>query len=296
MKQLFRILLKVILRLYPIERGKYTILTKYYFPYLLPPKGTRKISTLKYKIKMDLDLNEYLQSYLYFFGSYELPTLKLIRRLLKSSYTVFDIGANVGYTSLIFAKFIGDTGKIYGFEPEIKNYDTFVKNINLNKLINVYPQKFAVADDNKTIKLYLSKNENDGIHSTLLHTDTLSENYEEVDAIKIDDFVQKNNIDIINFVKIDVEGAEIDVIRGMKKVMKELKPIIILELVASLQKLKNLTTSEFKKILFNEYDYYPYIITDKGYLKKVDLDSEHESDNVVFIHREKIYLYDEIMM
>ena len=296
MKKILRSILRVILRLYPIERGKYTILTKYYFPYLLPSKGTRKISTLKYNIKMDLDLNEYLQSYLYFFGSYELPTLKLIKRLLKPSDMILDIGANVGYTSLTFAKFINDKGKIFSFEPEKKNYNTFLKNIKLNKFNNIYPHKLAVADENKSIKLYLSKSENDGIHSTLLHTDTLSENYEEVEAVKMDDFVKNNNITKVNFVKIDVEGAEIDVINGMKQVMSDNQPVIILELVESLQKLKNLTTSEFKKILFNEYNYYPFIISDKGFISKCDLDSKHESDNVVFIHKDKINFYNEIMV
>ena len=296
MKTFLRTILKLILRLFPIERGKYTILTKYYFPKLTPPKGTRKISRLRNKIKMDLDLNEFLQSYLYLFGSYELPTIKFIERTLKPGDFVFDVGANVGYLSLTFAQLIGNTGKVYGFEPEKRNFETLQENIKLNGFKNIHPIKLAVSDENRTIKLYLSKNENQGIHSTILHTDTLSEKYEEIEAVRLDDYVQNQEIDKIDLVKIDVEGAEIDVINGMKNILREKKPILILELVNELQKLKNMTTSDFKKMMHNQFKYSSYIINDKGYLNNVSMDLEHLSDNVVFIHNDSINTYKEIMM
>ncbi|OGU40308.1 MAG: hypothetical protein A2X61_10850 [Ignavibacteria bacterium GWB2_35_12] len=296
MKSFLRTILKLILRLYPIERGKYTILTKYYFPKLTPPKGTRKISRLRNKIKMDLDLNEFLQSYLYLFGSYELPTIRFIKKTLKKGDIVIDIGANVGYLSLTFAQIIGDLGKVYGFEPEKRNFEIFNENIKLNGFKNIHPYKLAVSDNNKIIKLYLSKNENQGIHSTLLHTDTLSENFEEIEAIILDDFVIQNKIYKIDLVKIDVEGAEIDVVNGMKNILRDKKPVLILELVSELQKLKNMTTSDFKKMMHNEFNYSSYIINEKGFLNKVSIDIEHISDNVVFIHNDSLNYYNEIIM
>jgi len=121
-KKPLRALFRTAMQFYPREYGKYSILMRLYFPYLAPVLPTKEIVTLHDGIRMELVLNEYVQSQLYLFGTFEPATIKVLKRPVKTGDTALDIGANVGYMSLVLAKCVGNSGKVFSFEPDSKNF------------------------------------------------------------------------------------------------------------------------------------------------------------------------------
>src|SRR4030042_4007070 len=97
-------------------------------------------------------------------GGWEVETIRLFKQLAKEGDTVVDIGAHIGYYTLLAARIVGDTGKVYAFEPDPANHDVLVGNIKLNGFQNVVTVRKAISDKNGQIELYLNE-KNTGGHS-----------------------------------------------------------------------------------------------------------------------------------
>ena len=79
---------------------------------------------------------------------------EIVKNQIKESDIVIDIGAHIGYFSLIFAKLVGNNGKVFSFEPEPENYKILKKNIEINNYQNVILEQKGVSDINNSVKLY----------------------------------------------------------------------------------------------------------------------------------------------
>ncbi len=157
-------------------------------------------------------------------GRVETPEDKFIKKIIRKGNTVFDIGAHWGGFSIFFGKLVGETGKVYSFEPSSINFRYLKKNVcinNLKKVIRIY--KYAVGNEEKLIKLALA--ESSSGHNSIVRDDISVKRYEEVKQISLDNFVNNNSIDKINFIKIDVEGYELEVLKGFEKNLKRLKDL-----------------------------------------------------------------------
>jgi len=172
--------------------------------------------------------------------SFESNTTELIKKMITKGESVIDIGANIGYFTLIFAKIVGAQGQVFAFEPDTENFNLLKKNISYNNYENVTVENLALSDFTGKTKLYISKY-NNGMHRiypSLLCT----EDFININVKTLDDYLEK--IDYhkkISFVKIDVEGSELNVLRGMKSIIEKNKILtILLEFVpASLIEAKN---------------------------------------------------------
>lgn len=283
MKAIMRSIFKAFCRMHPYENGKYQILMKLYYPFIAPKEDKYLVSDLKYGIRMNLNIKEYVQAFLYNYGTYEYPTIKFFSNFVKNGMTIIDVGANVGYHSLILSKFTGEKGRVFSFEPESKNIKILDGNIKLNNFKNIKIITKAASNFNGTIKLFLSNSDNLGVHSTVYIPENVSQNFTEIEAVKLDDFVVEENIDKVDFVKVDVEGAETDVLAGMDKILKKHRPIVVLELVEKLQNMKGFSTKDVKKMMKETYNYDSFQILNNGEIKKLSIESIQYSDNVVFI-------------
>jgi FkbM family methyltransferase len=189
-KKPLRALFRTAMQFYPQEYGKYSILMRLYFPFLAPVPPSKEVVVLSDGIRMELELNEYVQSQLYLFGTFEPATVKVLKRLVKSGDTVLDIGANVGYISLVLAKCVGKSGKVFSFEPDSKNFASLNRNLALNADCNIEPIAKAVSDSHQPIRLYHAKFDfNAGAHS-MLPSEKHSNEFVEIEATTIDDFVK----------------------------------------------------------------------------------------------------------
>ena len=179
---------------------------------------------------------------------YEPYETKLILRQTKKGDAVIDVGANIGYYTILLANKVGNEGKVYAFEPDKTNFKILEKNIKANNLKNVVAINAAVGSKNEINILYKSK-DNLGDHK-LFNDQNIMSNIQEVNIIKLDDFIKDTEI---NLLKIDVQGWEPEVINGAKKIIRRDKPIIFLEYSpASYQKAK-LDGKEMMKFLRKIY-------------------------------------------
>ncbi len=286
-KTILRKIARQILQFYPREYGKYSILQRVYFPYLAPKASDTKPVTVTMRdgFSMNLAPTELLQAHLYLFGTYELPTTNFVRRVLKSGNIVVDIGANIGYMTLFCSKYVGSQGKIYALEPEQRNYRALQDNIQINSITNVIPLQLAATAEETTLKLYLAS-DNHGAHSTIFNESRLTTTFEEIQGKPLDSIALAENITTIDLVKIDVEGAEYEVIQGMDTILKHQRPILVIELNHELQHGRGLTVEEFKSSMAERWNYRAFSILESGML--VEATQSYGFENGIFLPTEKL--------
>ena len=165
---------------------------------------------------------------------FEPQTTDLIQKNIFSGNIVVDIGANIGFFTLIMANGVKKEGKVFSFEPELENYKLLSKNVKENNLQNIILENKAVGNKNGSAEMYLASKENN-IYSQSMHrifsSKIVSQNSTPITIkiIKLDDFFEKLDlIKKINLIKIDVEGAEFDVLKGMNKILDSNKDLKII--------------------------------------------------------------------
>jgi len=186
----------------------------------LIPEEKRLVDVNGYKMLVHME--EYkgidgIAQQLMFRGTYEKYTTILFKRFVGEGMNVIDIGANIGYYTLLAAKLVGDEGKVFAFEPEPRNYALLLRNIELNGYKNIIPQQKAVANTTGKVKLFLDEVE-PGAHSLYKVRGDAKEAI-VVDAVSLDEFFAGKEYPI-DIVKVDVEGAEMAVLLGMAKIVQ----------------------------------------------------------------------------
>jgi len=195
-------------------------------------------------------------------GRVETPEDKFIKKIIKKGDTVFDVGAHWGGFTVLFGKLVGETGKVYSFEPSSTNFKYLKKNICINNLkdtVSIY--KYAVGNDERFIKLAIAKSSSG--HNSIVRNDISVEKYEEVKSISLDNFVIEKCIKKIDLLKIDVEGYELEVLKGFEKTLKRLNNFWLFVEYSPMfmERDKALELLEFLKYYFD----YAYI----GHKKKI---------------------------
>jgi FkbM family methyltransferase len=150
----------------------------------------------------------------------------------KQGDIVVDIGAHMGRYTIISSKRVGTNGKVVAIEAHPGNFEMLNRNIKLNQLTNVIPLNYAVYSKETKIKLYLPE-EDSGftIYNTIMSNRAGTEDkFVEVNANTLDCLLQLNQIreEEVNWVKIDVEGAEFEVLKGATNVLTKSKDIALL--------------------------------------------------------------------
>ncbi len=167
-------------------------------------------------------------------GNYNFEKL-LFLNLVKNGHVVFDIGANRGYYTLLFSHLVGRNGEVHAFEPVPTTFNDLSKTIiNNTRFDNVYLNNTAVGEANCTTTLYLPEMD-DGQASMKTHyfgswaNATHITTY-ECSVIKLDDYGRDKLQQRLDFVKCDIEGAELLAFRGFYDTITKYSPIVYLEI------------------------------------------------------------------
>jgi FkbM family methyltransferase len=150
----------------------------------------------------------------------------------KQGDIVVDIGAHMGRYTIISSKRVGTNGKVVAIEAHPGNFEMLNRNIKLNQLTNVIPLNYAVYSKETKIKLYVPGEESGyTVYNTIMSNRTGNEDkFVEVNANTLDYLLQLNQIreEEVNWIKIDVEGAEFEVLKGAANVLSKSKDIALL--------------------------------------------------------------------
>jgi FkbM family methyltransferase len=156
-------------------------------------------------------------------------TTSLINKILKNGMVCLDVGSNIGYYVLLESELVGKEGKVIGIEPSPINFEYLKKNtdISLNKNIEIY--NFAAADENKTLDFVIGSKSN--WSKVLVENEKVQpgDKLINIQAKQIDAFVREKRYQKIDFVRMDVEGYEYNLLKGLEEVMKIFKPKLLIE-------------------------------------------------------------------
>jgi len=193
--------------------------------------------------------------------SWEEDTTKLFEKLVKKGDIVVDLGANVGYFTLLAAKLVGEHGKVFAFEPNPKNFEYLTKNVKLNNYNNVTAEQKAVSNVAGKIKLFICPydtghhtiNQQEGIESYRMGRTGKSTSI-DIDSVKLDEYMSGKS-DRVDAMKIDVEGAEALAIEGMKEILAKNKDIkIFIEFFPLLIEKMGNSPKEFIESLLRDFN------------------------------------------
>ena len=163
------------------------------------------------------------------FDQYEQEDSEMLYSLVTDGDTIFDIGANIGWYSNHLAKKLPNS-TIYCFEPIPGTFAQLKNNTGLNQSKNIVLNNFAFSDSVKTLSFYYSPALT-GASSSVNITENESMTLLECPADTVDNFVAKNNIPKLDFIKCEVEGAEFFVYKGAAATIEKYKPIVFSEML-----------------------------------------------------------------
>jgi FkbM family methyltransferase len=159
-------------------------------------------------------------------GVYEPEVLDLLSKLVQPTDVCLDVGANIGVITLPLARFARD-GHVYSFEPGRQSVAYLKQNVLEHHLDNVTVEARGVSSETKTLRLYVDAGHPGGSH--VGGTSEQNETFEEIDVVALDDWARTNSIGRIDVVKMDIEGSELNALRGATEVLRRDRPLFILE-------------------------------------------------------------------
>jgi FkbM family methyltransferase len=193
------------------------------------------VSDFDNELEMVLRLDEHMQSQIFWYGYYSRDIVLLLNRILRPGMVVIDVGANIGEISLAAARRVGRTGRVYSFEPMASLYARLEEHTRVNGLRQITLVQKGLSDKQGTATLFRASElfedgtSHDGL-GTLYPTSKRATAVSEIEVTTLDQFSIDAGVDRLDLIKIDVEGAELAVLKGGVKTMRDLQPSIILEL------------------------------------------------------------------
>jgi FkbM family methyltransferase len=171
----------------------------------------------------------------YITGDAEPEVQESLTELIKPGQVVFDVGANIGFLTILCSRLVGAAGVVYAFEPMPDNAKVLRHNLMLNGLENVIVVEKAVSSETGTAELFVSPWS--AAHSLNVAGASKQNNRGPeaqkpivVDTITLDDFLAGEGVRAPDLVKLDVEGAEVLALEGMRGTMESARPLLLCEL------------------------------------------------------------------
>lgn len=150
-------------------------------------------------------------------GSYETGTLHVISKCLRKGDTFLDVGSNIGLMSLLAAKVVGCEGQVYAFEPESQTFAILSRNIEINGFKNIKAHELALGASSSTARIFRQVRKREA--ATLIGPAGNTTGGKEVPIETLDKFINEKNISNVRMIKIDVQGWELEVLKGAPNIL-----------------------------------------------------------------------------
>ncbi len=250
-----------------IRDGKVIMTSKRYGVRMLCPEGDHRVAPIE-------SLN---------FLGYEEKDTKMILKLVPEQGVVFDIGANMGWYSLLIARYC-KVSQIHAFEPIPKTYSHLEQNIKLNQLTNIVTHPFGLSNERKDLTFYFYPEGSGNASSENLSERTDAELI-TCHVERLDNFVNANELHI-DFIKCDVEGAELFAFQGAVETLQRDKPIVFAEMLRKWSAKFNYHPNEIID-LFSLLGYRCFYAEGSTLKELAKMTDETVETNFFFLHSEK---------
>lgn len=159
--------------------------------------------------------------YVYFLGEYEPAITDIINKIVEPGDVCLDIGANIGWYTTLLQKLVGEKGSVHAFEPVPRMFGTLEQNVKLNEPpVNVTLNNLALGDTKKNVELHIFKDLPDGHSSIATFGSTEYESF-SCPMTTLDSYLIENQINQVDFIKMDIEGAELMMLKGAGKLFEQ---------------------------------------------------------------------------
>jgi FkbM family methyltransferase len=163
-------------------------------------------------------------------SEFESAEINFVQKYLKRGMTALDIGAHHGLYTLLASKRVGPSGKVFAFEPSPRERKHLVRNVRINFCSNVHIEPYALGKESARINLYVVEGGEDGCNSLRPPTVQSETRPVPVEVVTLDAIATKLCLTKVDFVKLDVEGAELDVLKGAVGLLQTIpRPVLLVE-------------------------------------------------------------------
>ncbi|MEW1793473.1 FkbM family methyltransferase [Streptomyces niveus] len=210
------------LRHAPSRLGMKSIAAAYLNP-RLRDSARQRIVHSRFRARFVVDTQDLIQRYIYMFGVWEPHMTRWLQARLLPGDTFIDVGANIGYYTVLASGLVGGAGRVAAVEASPDFHQLLLKQVRLNRRDNVRAVNAAVSDERKKLTFVLASSANMGANSVVPY-DGPAESSFEVEAFPLGELLAPEEISTARVIKIDVEGAEGSVVRGMIPLLDKLRP------------------------------------------------------------------------
>ncbi|MGE5110838.1 MAG: FkbM family methyltransferase [Acidobacteriaceae bacterium] len=195
-------------------------------------------------------------------GVYEAPLIRLLQSIDTNGWTCFDVGANVGAITLALAQFVGPTGKIYSFEPGPPNLARLRANLDLNPTLANRVEVIEAGVGRTPGELFWAEEKGNPGNALVGNTGSC-----KIKVITLDNFVRERTVSRLDFLKIDVEGMELDVMQGAVETLRRSHPMLYFETLPRYTETgAGATFTDMQQFLVKELGYTLHRVDSQGHL------------------------------
>jgi len=228
--------------------------------------------------------------YAYFKKPYEANETQFICRFIKKNMVVIDIGANHGYYTLLISKIIDGEGIVIAFEPVNSLVKKLKKNITLNRLKNIIVEPYAVSLKEETREFYLCLDGKESLSSLRLPSNDVfcRKKKIKINTIFLDKYLHDKEITKVDFIKIDAEGGELNILKGGVDLLVNFRPVIMCEIDEKRTIPWGYTPSEIYNFL-KAHNYLLFEICNNGYISISSFKGQYNiCYNIIAVPLEKV--------
>lgn len=235
------------------------------------------VPTLNNDFKINVDTHNFIEASIYYLGDYEPWVKKHFKLLIRPGDVILDVGANIGFHSLYFSTLTGPNGKVIAIEPINQNFLAMQSNIALNGFENIITIQKALANETKEIQIYIDPEAKNPGAFSLLEQGIKNTH---ISCLKGDDLIDELGLKLIDFIKIDVEGYELEALKGLSLTIEKSRPVIIFEYDRAYQ-MKAQYAPDAIFLFLNSFNYRYEYIDGYGYTKAFEYDNTVSSAEII---------------
>jgi FkbM family methyltransferase len=230
---------------------------------LLRGRGYTTVARFDRGQRIRLDLDDWISYQIFLTGYYDVETAhtRFFRRLVREGMVVVDVGANIGYYTLQAAVRVGPSGSVHAFEPVAEIHERLLENVRLNGLGNVVVNRRAVQDRPGTVEVFVGDRTNRGTSGPVAPPNPAGR--QQVEAVTLDAYAEATGLAAVDVVKIDVEGSEAEVLKGMSRLLAREEIQLLVEISDRTQRARGSSASELIGDLRRQ-GFEPWRITRRG--------------------------------